>query len=100
MDLVWKTRASIMALLCLTTLLPAQQWNKITIDFQDVLLNQDQPTYKAYALLKDRVDIRSLEDDFRDRQLPVDERARVVIQTLMEKASATQPAFLEELRSI
>lgn len=100
MDLVWKTRACIVALLCLTTLLPAQQWEKITIDFQDVLLSQDQPTYKAYALLKDRVDIRALEAAFRNRNLPVDDRARIVVQTLTEKAAATQPSFLESLRSI
>lgn len=100
MDLVWKTRACIVALLCLTTLLPAQQWEKITIDFQDVLLNQNKSTYKAYALLKDRVDIRALEADFRAPQLPVDERARIVVQTLMDKAASTQPGFLEQLRSI
>ncbi len=100
MDLVWKIRACIVALLCLATLLPAQQWNKITIDFQEVLLKQDKPSYKAYALLKDRVDIRALEADFRARQLPVDERARIVVQTLMDKAASTQPGVLEQLRSI
>ncbi|MEQ8703508.1 MAG: S8 family serine peptidase [Phaeodactylibacter sp.] len=100
MDLVWKTRAFLLALLCTTSLLSAQQWDKITLDFQEVLNQQSQPTYKAYALLHDRVDIRALEADFRARQLPVDERARIVVQSLTAKAAATQPALLQSLRGI
>ncbi|MBV6652911.1 MAG: S8 family serine peptidase, partial [Mameliella sp.] len=100
MDFVWKTRAVLLALLCVTSLVSAQQWEKITLDLQEVLLDQEQPTFKAYALLKDRVDIRALEADFRSRQLPVDERARIVVQTLTQKANETQPAFLEILRGV
>ena len=48
-----------------------------------------------FIILEDAVDINALESDFKKKQVPVTDRARIVMQTLKAKANATQPAVLE-----
>lgn len=52
-----------------------------------------------FIILEDAVDIDALESDFKTKQIPVSDRARIVMQTLKAKANATQPEVLEFIES-
>lgn len=48
-----------------------------------------------FIMLEDAVDINALESDFKTKQVPVTDRARIVMQTLKSKANATQAEVVE-----
>lgn len=54
----------------------------------------------VYLLLKDRLDVRALEDRWRAEGTPVEERARELVPRLQEKAREVQPELLRRLQGL
>ncbi len=52
---------------------------------------------RALVVLKDQVDVPSLDQELREARAPLSERHEVVIRALQEKAKGSQPGLLAEL---
>ncbi len=83
-------------------LLQAQQWNEgiLSQKLQNALLESPDDQQLVYVQLADRIDVKALETEFIAKNLLIEERVHILITTLKNKASQSQPALINYLSNL
>jgi len=71
--------------------------SKLAPRLQQLVDSEPDTKHLVYVLLSDKVDVDALDDDLYQRKATLQERTKTVITALQNKASATQPAFIQQL---
>ncbi|MCO6489047.1 MAG: S8 family serine peptidase [Phaeodactylibacter sp.] len=97
-----KLYPAILLLLAVITAGRAQEFNREKIS--DALLEriQDKPSsyHSIGVLLQEQVDLQAMEEYLQESKATLEERAYLVITSLQQKASQTQPGLLEEIKKM
>jgi subtilisin family serine protease len=102
LDLRFKSGLLLLALVACSLNVFAQDINiaSLTIELQEKIETAPDQTHSVYLLLADQVDVRALENELIRQNASMHERAYQVVTQLQAKANATQPAFLQDLKTI
>lgn len=103
MNNAWKKLyPAVLLMLAALTAGSAQELNREKIS--DALLERIQDKPSAYhtigVLLQEQVDLQAMEEYLQESKATLEERAYLVITSLQQKASQTQPPLLEEIRKM
>ncbi len=72
----------------------------ITPELQEILQNVPNEVHTVYVLLKDQVDVELMFAEMKKNNLPVEERAKQLIQALQKKAALTQGVVKNKLTQL
>ncbi|MEZ4826190.1 MAG: S8 family serine peptidase [Bacteroidia bacterium] len=72
-------------------------YSRVSTELETDMLNRPNDFHSVSILLSDQVDAHALHQNFRKTHTPLEDRARITITLLKEKARQTQPALLAAL---
>ena len=88
-------------LLCLTFIGTAQDYDvyKLTSDLQTTLSNNAEDQHRIFILLDQQIDFISLKASFNQRNVSLEDRGKIVVQSLQQQAANSQSDLLDYLKN-
>ncbi len=90
----------IFLILVIPCFLFAQNSPKIDAQLAEAFAENPNSYHTAYLILEDQVDLKSMNTDFKNRNVPIAEKQRVTLKALTEKAAQTQSNLIDKLKGV
>ncbi|NNE30606.1 MAG: S8 family serine peptidase, partial [Saprospiraceae bacterium] len=87
----------VLGIMCFWTVLSAQDFQKISPRLQERMLERGEDQIPVFCLMEDQVDVFSLHQSFRERNLGQQERIAELIPALQEKAAEIQEPLIKKM---